>query len=111
MSGAEQWLTFPLLDSYLKLLQLKHTGIGEGKKKVVQRNQTELRNRLRNKQNLALTRWYFKSAGKRLIIQPGVVAPLISHLEKGIRLDAHQTPYLKNKLQKGQILQPRKVKL
>lgn len=33
MSGAEQWLTFPLLDSYLKLLQLKHTGIGEGKKK------------------------------------------------------------------------------
>lgn len=55
----------------------------------------ELRNGLKSKQHLDLTRWYFESVGERLIIHSVVVDPLISHLEKERKLYPCQTPYLK----------------
>ena len=44
----------------------------------------EFKKRFKNKQNLDLTRWYFKSVEKN-IIESVVVVPGSSHLEKEIK--------------------------
>ena len=64
----------------------------------------------KRKKNLDLTRWYFESVAKRLIVQSRVVAPLISLLEKERKLGLYKTSHFKTNFRRIKYYNLGKVK-